>query len=51
MENIENRMLVDTEWEDLETHTNWEEYYNNLAEQDDIRYQDEIFEEMNRKED
>lgn len=49
---LENRMLVDSEWEDLESHTNWDEYYNNLAEQDDIRYQDEIFEEMmNRKED
>lgn len=49
---MENRMLIDSEWEDLETHTKWEEYYNNLAEQDDIGYQDKIFEEMmNRKED
>ena len=37
---LENRMQIDSEWEDLETHKNWDEYY----EQDDIRYQDEIFE-------
>lgn len=42
MENIENRMLIYSEWEDLETHTNRKEYCNNLAEQDDIRYQDNI---------
>jgi len=48
---LENRMVVDSEWEDLENHTNWDEYYEHLAEEDDIRYQDEIFEEINRKED
>ncbi len=46
---LENRMLVDSEWEELETHANWDEYYEHLAEEDDIKYQDEIFEEMNKE--
>ncbi len=47
---LENKMLIDSEWKDLETHTNWDKYYEYLAEEDDIRYQDEIFEEINEEE-
>lgn len=43
---LENRMLVDSEWEVLETHTNWDEYYEHIAEKDDIRYQNNIEEEL-----
>lgn len=28
MEQIENRMLIDSEWERLENHTDWDEYYD-----------------------
>lgn len=47
---LENRMLIDSEWEELEIHINWDEYYELLAEEDDIRYQDKIFEEMSKEE-
>lgn len=29
MEQIENRMVIDSEWESLETYKDWESYYNN----------------------
>lgn len=44
---LENRMLIDSEWEDLETHTNWDEYYDKLAEIADREYEDSLFKEEN----
>lgn len=28
MEQIENRMVIDSEWERLENYTDWDEYYD-----------------------
>lgn len=42
---LENRMVIDSEWEDLERHTDWEEYYERLKKLDDMRYEDKWEEE------
>lgn len=35
MEQIENRMVIDSEWEDIENYKDWNEYY------DDPRWEEE----------
>lgn len=46
MEMIENYMVMDRP----EYNTNWEEYYEAMAEKSDVAYQDKVFDEMMKKE-
>lgn len=43
---LENRMVIDDEYEEIK---NYDDYLENLLEEDDRRYEDEIFYEMEEK--